>query len=145
MRMILITTSSNPDACNDCDYAVVDLTPEYLALILARIDRAAGLREEDRGLDALAYADGVRWYGTDWPDDERAENFLAGLGEEGHGALPDDMVLPEEQRTERDVMVVNAVLGTVWWRCYPRHCDEIIETFAVDRATFAALLGRVSP
>ena len=124
MRIILKSSSTNPEYNGDCDYAVVELTPVLVKQLRRRADLAREVGQQDNDLYEMRF-----WGGTaDFYDQELIEacqeaiaaaaqdtdgnqaacDWLRGLEEDGHALLPPtvDLGAHEIQRTECDQVAI---------------------------------------
>jgi hypothetical protein len=152
VRIILKTSSTNPECNGDCDYAVVELTPILVEQLRRRVDLAREVGQQDNDLYELRF-----WGGTaDFYDHELIEacqeavaaaakdtdgnqaacDWLSGLEEDGHALLPPtvDLGAHESQRTECDqVAIQTSPLSRspqveIVWTTIPKHTDIDVTT-----------------
>jgi len=133
MVFLLQTYSSNPDFNDDCDYALVDLSPKALDLTFERMGLAQAMHSDDRYFSCIEYSDYSARYISSCKE---LENLLSLDAIEKLNAgdivnVGSPLVLPEDnyQRVEGDHIVVSP--ESVYWRCYPKHTDVRIETVSV--------------
>lgn len=130
MKIVLGTCSSNPNFNADCDFGLVELTPEYAELILKRMQALAELAKSDRSLHEAHYWDASASYFQTTFDDELDEDL-----EEAHDTyvvLKENVEVPEKsfKRVEYTRMVVS-VMGEeleVSWRASPKNASLYVET-----------------
>ena len=166
MRIILDTTSSNPDYYGDCDCAVVDLTPALVDQIRRRAEltqRAAG---EDPDLYELYFwCGGVDFYDYNLveacgaavaaaavakEEDRNAAEpaWHSALEQNGHALLPPgvDLQPHQPQRVECSQMILrrgprsDAADYEVAWTVIPKHTDIYVTTRDLPLAAINAYL-----
>ncbi len=116
-RFLMRAHSSNPDYSGDCDYAVIDVTPDLAARMAARHDALVAAKAADPDLYETTYWHyACKFFRYSDAADEA-------LGREDFVPFPDGLSVPEEdfQRTDCDRMVVAE--GGVRWECYVKHAD----------------------
>ena len=123
MKLIVRTGSTN-EFSEGCDYALIDLTPELAHLILARKATLDRLKESDRDIEELVFTGNYPEYFATLP--ESLEDLDDTLYTAGHVPAPGGFTVEEPERTECDRMVIDGY--GVWWRCYPKHCDWMVDT-----------------
>jgi hypothetical protein len=133
MKLLLKARSDNEHYSADCDFAVLDLTPDLARLALRRIEAARRIRLDDTALHAVSY-----WgYYVEWVSWEDAGEF-AEILDEGCLPIPHDFQY-EPQRNECARMLVypsidlNNNKDTIAFRTIPKHCDFYITTDEIDR------------
>ena len=154
MKILMRTDSTNPDYYADCECAVLDVTPELLARIAARVEILRRAADADINLCKLVFwGRGPDFYSY------RLIDACAEVAAEAEGIGPfdwedqyhDECVLPlpigvdldrfEPQRTECDqeIIRVQRVGGRlefeVAWMMIPKHSNIYIATdvVTVDR------------
>lgn len=135
MTLILKTHCTN-DSFDGCSYALVNLTPTLARKILRRREMFEAHRRNDPDLTETSYYSGDADYfsalaTTDEPSDEIERH----LTDKGFVKVPTDFYVDDEllERTECGQMVVST--AGVWFQCYPRHCDALVETHEIDFKT----------
>jgi len=123
-RIVLETSSSNPDYSGDCDYALVELTPELVNQVRRRVELAGQAGQQDNDLYEIYFWGGTAaFFDGDLVDacqaavaggDEAGQEWLNGLERVGHALVPPaaDLAACQPQRTECD----HYVAKTVMWR-----------------------------
>lgn len=165
MRIILTTYSSDENFNGECDYAVVELTPELVAQVRRRVElaRQAGLQDQD--LWELYFWDGTAEFydsslleacenavaGAKVGDaDQAAHEWQSGLEQDGHAGLPEGVNLAahQPQRTEADQMVLHCRLYSakaefeIAWTASPKHTDVYVTTSELTPSAMEAYLRR---
>jgi hypothetical protein len=148
MKIILSTSSTDPNFNGDCDHAGVDLTPESVAQIKRRVDLARQAGQQDNDLYELSFWGGeADFYDRRLADacqdaiaatdgDQAACDWLDGLEQDGHAPLPAtvDLGAHEIQRTECDQVVVRCSPSShnpqfeIVWTTIPKHMDVDVST-----------------
>ena len=150
MKILLKTESSNPDFNADCECAVLDVTPELLQQIKARVKIARQAAKADGDLWELYF-----WGGTptfhDYDLIEACAEAAAESGDSGQdgweqqfedqGFLPIPEAVDVEQfeakRTECDQQIIRHERTgknrgfEVAWTMIPKHTDIYITTKAI--------------
>lgn len=150
MKILLKTESSNPDFDADCECALLDVTPELLQQIKARVKIARQAAKADGDLWELYF-----WGGTPtFHDYDLIEACAAATAESGdpgqadweqqfenQGFLPIpeavDVERSEPQRTECDQQIIRCERSgkprgfEVAWTMIPKHTDIYISTKAI--------------
>lgn len=137
MRVFLRTFSTNEDYNADCDYAVVDLTPELAELGLSRIENLKRRRARDSKLFETAFEDASSQYFSNFDAfdeilDPRSGHTVVDILWGGDPWIdPDHCGIPEYafKATESDSMMVQ--LNGVYWEAFPKHGDVRIYTAAI--------------
>ncbi len=148
MRFLLNTTSTHPDCNGNCDYGLIEMTPEYASLILRRHAAFLRLAREEDLLGEVTFWDASIEYfehcdAFDALDEDREKvgkpSLFAG---EDWVLLEDGVAVPEEafQRTECDRLVV--AVDRVRWCSIPRHCSFWVSTGSVPIAEIAKIASR---
>jgi hypothetical protein len=117
-RAIVLATHSGPEENGDCDYAVVQLTPE----LTERVRRRAELAHQAGQQDVASNGAARQW--------------LNGLERDGHSIVPAaaDLAACEAQRVECQLMVVRCSPLSVVphceiaWSAMPKHMDMTVTT-----------------
>lgn len=137
MRIFLRTFSTNEDWNGDCDYAVVDVTPELAAIALRRVNRLNRIQAKDDPLVEMYYWDHSAVYFAcfDWfeeIEDPQTRELVSGIIWNGDPWIETSHVeIPESAipRTEGKQMIVRD--DAIAWACYPKHSDVQITTAEV--------------
>jgi hypothetical protein len=161
--IILGTHSTDPEFNGDCDYAVVQLTPELLEQIHRRVEVARQARQQDDDFFELYFWGGTaKFYSGDLIEtcqeavaaasgtdgDQAAQDWLTKLEQNGHALIPPtiDLAACQPQRTELDQMIVRRsslsddTLYEVAWIATLKHSDVCVTTSDLP---LAALEGYV--
>lgn len=143
MILILSTSSSDENFNGDCDYAVVNLTPELARLAISRIDMVRKAKAKDKGVYSIDFRD----YSAGYVGfSEKVEELL-----EACPTIPrsdirhaEKVDIPEEayQSTIADTMV--ATDDEVSWETIPRHSNVTVETAGLPLRYLEALAGTTS-
>ena len=159
--IVLATHSTDPEFNGDCDYAVVQLTPELLDQIHRRVElaRQAG-RQDDDFYELYFWSSAATFYSNDLIEacqkavaaagdgDQAAQEWLTALERNGHAVMPStvDLSACQSQRTECDQMVVRRsslsddAQYEIVWLASPKHSDAY-----VTPATAADGFGGICP
>jgi hypothetical protein len=157
-RIVLDASSSNPDFNGDCDYAVVELTPELEDRIRRRVELARQAGRQDNDLWEMYFWDGAaEFYDCGLVDacqeafaaDQAAQEWLASLERDGHALVPPaaDLTACQPQRTECDQMIVRASPSSVdpeyeiAWTIIPKHTDVYVTTRDLPVAALDGYVG----
>jgi hypothetical protein len=157
-RIVLDTSSSNSDFDGDCDYAVVELTPELVDRIRRRVKLARQAGRQDNDLWEMYFWDGAaEFYDCGLVDacqqafaaDQAAQEWLTALGRDGHALVPPtaNLTACQPQRTECDQMIVRAGPSSVapeyviTWVVIPKHCDVYVTTRDLPLAALEGYLA----
>lgn len=128
-------------------FCVIEITPEYAALLLKRIWLVNQLKAEDQDVDHVEYWDGSgHWLGADEEASVDDESFLENIEADLAGddaKIVVDFPFPAnlERRTECDRATVKT--SGVFWRTYPKHGDIELTTaeITVDQLQEIAVLA----
>lgn len=150
MRLLLKTTSTNPEYDGDCRCAVLDLTPERVAQITAHVKVARQAAEASDALwDLYFWGDGPTFHDQkliDACDEAAGGNVGVNPGDwerrlqtKGVLTLPDGVDLErfEAQRTECDQQIVRCqrvggrLAFDIAWTASPKHTDLYVTTEAI--------------
>ena len=149
--IILETHSTDPEFNGDCDYAVVQLTPELQEQIHRRVELARQAGKQDDDCFELYFWNGAAtFYSNDLIEacqeavaaargrdgDQAAQDWLTELEENGHALMPAtvDLAACQPQRTELDQMIVRRgslsddTQYEVAWISTPKHSDAYVNT-----------------
>lgn len=130
------------------DFCVLEITPDYAALLLQRIWLVNQLKAEDQCVEHVQFWDASgRWLGAAAVEEAGVddEGFLENLADDLAGE--DAKILVDfsfsdtlERRTECDRATVKA--SGVFWRTYPKHGDIELTTaeITVDQLQEIALI-----
>lgn len=151
MKLLLKTTSTNPEYDGDCRCAVLDLTPERQAQIAAHVAVARWAAEASDDLWELYFwGDGPTFHDQELVDacEEAAvasESMSPGdwedrLQKKGFAPLPDEIDLErfEAQPTECDQEIVRCRRAgdkrafEIAWIASPKHTDLYVTTEAIS-------------
>ena len=159
--IVIGTHSTNPEFDGDCDYAVVQLTPELVDQIRRRVElvREAG-RQDDDLYEIYFWGGTAEFYDCNLLDtcqeavaaakgadsDQAAQDWLTGLEQNGHALMPPatDLAACQPQRTECDQTIVRRCPSAhdpryeIAWTASPKHTDVYVTT---KDLTLAALEG----
>lgn len=150
MRLLLKTTSTNPEYDGDCTCAVLDLTPERVAQITAHVTVARQAAEASDALWELYFwGDGPTFHDQKLIDAcDKAARDSGGVNpgdwerrfqEKGVLTLPDGVDLKrfEAQRIECDQEIVRCqraggrLAFEIAWTASPKHTDLYVTTEAI--------------
>jgi hypothetical protein len=135
MKLILRTHSAN-EFFDGCSYALVDLTPTLARTVLRRREMFEADRRNDPDLTETSYYSGDADYFAALPTtDEAVDEIEQHLADKGFTQAPADFCIDDEllERTECAQMVIST--AGVWFQCYPKHCDPLVETHEIDFKT----------
>ena len=158
-RIVLETSSTNPDYSGDCDYAVVELTPELVAQVRRRVELARQAGQQDNDLYEIYFWGGTaKFYDCDLLDacqeavaggDEAGQEWLNGLERVGYALVPPtaDLSACQPQRTECAQMIVRRSPPSsdpryeIAWTVIPRHTDVYVTTRDLPLEALEGYLG----
>lgn len=134
MKLLLVTHSDNEEYNADCDYAIVDLTPEFAQRILERLELYMKWQKDDRDLNQTEF-----WCyhatfvsNTLGEHESTIEDIVSDLKQLADGVYLLDgheISNPKEQATECDQLVFTGRDDAlVFFDCYPKHCDFKVAT-----------------
>lgn len=135
MKLILKTHCTN-EFFDGCSYALVDLTPTLARKVLRRREMFEADRRNDPDLTETSYYSGDADYFSALPTtDEPSDEIERHLTDKGFAKAPTDFCVDEEllERTECGQMVIST--AGVWFQCYPKHCDPLVETHEIGFQT----------
>lgn len=123
---VLLNVWSSNEWYDGVDFAVIELTPEYVALILKRAQALKAAKEEDKDLYNSRYWDySPNWYVLGHPEqqDDDTRDFLDGSQQDEFWIRQHKPEVSEETlaRVECPCMIVDE--NSVWWTTYPKHVD----------------------
>lgn len=121
-----------------CEYAFLDLTPELAALILRRREALKAVFSTDSSVTSMSFYDDSPVWVSALPNEWEAEP--AGLGDGNPFIEVEDIMAVEDfenltEPTDCEHMVITS--DEVYWTCYPKHLDNIVETRPLDYETVA--------
>jgi hypothetical protein len=152
VKIILSTSSTNPEYSGDCDYAVVELTPALVEQLRQRVDLARQVGQQYNDLYELRFWGGTADFydhdlieacqeaiaasGKDTDGDQAACDWLSGLEQDGHALLPSnvDLGAQEIQRTECDQFAIQSSplsrnpQDDIVWTTIPKSTDIEVTT-----------------
>ena len=158
-RIVLETGSSNPDYSGDCDYALVELTPELVNQVRRRVELAGQAGQQDNDLYEIYFWGGTaEFFDGDLVDaclaavaggDEAGQEWLNGLERVGHALVPAaaDLAACQPQRTECDQMIVRRSPPSrspryeIAWTAIPKHTDVNVTTRDLPLEALEGYLG----
>jgi len=161
VKIILSTHSSDPDFNGDCDYAVVELTPELVDRIRRRVELARQAGRQDSDLWEMYFWDGAaEFYDCGLVDacqqafaaDQAAQEWLTALEQDGHAFVPPtaNLTVCQPQRTECDQMIVRASPSLVEseheiaWTVIAKHSDVYVTTSDLKLTSLEAYLKQTA-
>ena len=135
--MKLVSTVSSDQETWNCDYALVDLTPDLARLALRRINLLKVQKKADEQLDEMYFWDLHVEYFSPWKDEVDSADPLSAMLERlppVAGDLlraPDNFAVPENllARVECSQMIVRE--GAVAFIAIPKHASHYIRTSEV--------------
>jgi len=132
MKLILRTHCTN-EFFDGCAYALVDLTPTLARKVLRRREMFEADRRNDPDLTETSYYSGDADYFSALPT--TLDEIERRLADKGFTQAPTSFRVDDErlERTECGQMVIST--DGVWFQCYPKHCDPLIETHEIDFKT----------
>ena len=156
MKLILDTHCTPPECNGDCDYAVLDVTPELLELVRRRMEAAGAAYQKDNDLFEIYFWDyRLDFYDSSLIDacqeaiaptkmasaEEVAKTGIDRLETSGYAELPAgvDLAAFTPQRTECDQMVVRHCstdkgwpVFEIAWIVIPKHTDSYVVTHGLS-------------
>ncbi len=135
MKLILKTHCTN-EFFDGCSYALVELTPALARKVLRRREIFEAGRRNDPDLAETCYYSGDAEYFSVLPTTDGAfDEIERCLADKGFTQAPTDFCVNAEflERTECGQMVIST--DGVWFQCYPKHCDPLVETHEIDFKT----------
>jgi hypothetical protein len=144
MQILMSTHSNNEYYNGDCDYAVVNLTPEFAREILNRVALADEIRGRDEQLSAISFyefrpeycscCDEINEVVSGAKDNELTDGVYEA----------DSLVIPESrmQRTESGRLVIYSGSGLILFAATPKHTDCEIETAYLEMDLLKNIAGR---
>ncbi len=164
MKVILSTSSTNPEFNGDCDYAAVELTPALVQEIRRRVALAQQAGQQDDDLYEIRFWGGAADYynaqlveacqdsivaaARETDGNQAACDWLNGLEQYGHALLPAalDLGAHETRPTAWDQIVVRCGASArtpeleIAWTTNPRHTDIEVTTRGLPPAELDAYL-----
>jgi len=154
MQVILKVWSSNPDYCAGCDYATVEVRPEFAKLALQRINVLGEQKALDPSLYETYYWDCSPEYFSPWVsraiESGELEESPAGLVEmlEKLGVdtreivtAPLDFRVPESQTAAVECAQMIVRDGGVGFTALLRHTDIYVTTAEIPKEVIASALA----
>ena len=156
--VIVLATHSGPEENGDCDYAVVQLTPDLVERVRRRAELARQAGQQDESLCELYFWDDmVEYYDGSLLEacqkaiasDEAARQWLNGLEQDGHALLPAaaDLAACQAQRVECSQMIVRCSPLSVVphceiaWSAMPKHMEVTVTTGDLPLAALEGDVG----
>jgi len=154
-RVWLKAYCSNEHYNADCDFAFVDLTPEYVDRILKYHAAFEKAQREFRDLDQMDFWDPSAVFvsysalsgdeladeGGRTPADDLYDHEMA-IDEESGWSKPIEVKEEHCQRTEIDQLVIRH--DCVKWTAYPKHCDFVVDTASISIEELRRLAAEMS-
>jgi hypothetical protein len=154
VAIILATHSTDENFNGDCDYAVVQLTPELVDQVHRRVELARQAGQQDDDLYELNFWGGTaEFYDSDLLEacqeaiaaDQTAKDWLSGLEQNGHALLPPtaDLAACQSQQVECDRMVVRRCPSRyeIAWTASPRHTNVDVTTRDLPLTALEGYIG----
>jgi hypothetical protein len=142
MKLILKTHCTN-EFFDGCSYALVDLTPALARTILRRREIVDAVRRNDPDLTETRYYSGDAVYFSSFQvaHANLLDEIERAVADRGFAQPRSDFHVGDEflERTECDQMVISR--DGVWFECYPKHCDPLVETREIDFETVQEALN----
>jgi hypothetical protein len=165
MKIILNTSSTNPEFNGDCDYALADLTPALVEQIRQRAELARQIRERDDDLyEMYFWGSTAEFYNhrlleacqeavatSGGPgSDQAVQDWMDHLEQGGHALVPPGVNVEalEPERTECNQIIIRcSPLGRnlefeVAWITMPKHSDINVTTRDLPLSAMDAYLRR---
>ena len=143
MRLVLGTYSTNSDFNGGCDFALIDLTPDYARQILSRMQAVKKLSQSDSSLHEAYFWDFHAQY-FETPLDEDFDAKLDGAFDR-HVELDAQTMLPEELfKCVEYTHLIISVMGDeaeASWRASPKNAPEYVETNSIPQSLVAEVAG----
>ncbi len=123
MKLVCSTYSTDENYSGDCNYALVDLTPELANYLLTKIKLFEQLYVVDDNLTELQYWNRNLVFFANLPEEEPDidDSF-----NEVSFSIPDDQV----ESLELERLHVDA--DGVYWSAVPNHCRMIVESRIIE-------------
>jgi hypothetical protein len=162
--IVIGTHSTDSEFNGDCDYAVVQLTPDLVDQIRRRVELARQAGQQDGDLYELYFWGGTAEFydgnlldacqeavaaATGADGDQAAQDWLTKLERDGHALVPPavDLAACQSQWTECDQMVVRRCPPSsdpryeIAWTASPKHSDVYVTTRDLPLAALEGYLG----
>jgi hypothetical protein len=138
-RFVFKVYSTVEDYYGDCEFAVVEFTPELAQSILKRAKAVRTLREADTDCASVAFWDcSADFYSREdfeaMAGEERLTEIEGIVDDQGYMELPEDYVKLDEgkrQRTECDKLYLFGFEGShpeIEWKVMPKHAEMYVYT-----------------
>jgi hypothetical protein len=140
VKIIVSTSSTNPEFNGDCDYAVVELTPALVEQIRQRAMLAREIRQQDNDLyEMYFWGSTAEFYSNRLLgacEEAVAQDWLNHLEQDGYALVPPGVNVEalESERTECDQIIIRCSPSAcnlefeVAWTTMPKHSDVNVTT-----------------
>ncbi len=147
MTHLIIDTSSSDEFNNaECDYVLVELTPEYVVGLLDYMDRVTQMHRTDKSIYCLKVWDYSPSYFNSTEKFEDLHDVYGNLAPEVPQGEPillaADPKLPENCFQRVECQLVKITTDDVSWACYPKHTNLQIASSTVDKKTLLEIQRR---
>jgi len=125
---LIMRTFGDEHGIGDCDFAVLDLSHEFVSLLEKRCAAFDSAKAATAGLASLSFYDAAPAF---IPASAVSDELIDAMESDSYVLAPEGWVLDEEdvQRTGADEMEVSD--GTIMWSAEPRHTDMRVETIPI--------------
>jgi len=145
-HLIMDTSSTDENYNGDCDYALVPMTPSYVADLLWYMDEVVRLHKADDSVYDLECWDSTPSY---FRFNDRLEVIRDIYGDLAVNVprgdpilLTEDPKFGEEEFQRVECRTVQVSVDEVWWTAYVKHTNVRIETARVAKKTLLKIQDR---
>jgi len=145
-HLIIDTSSTNEDYNGDCDFALVPLTPDYVADLLWYMAEVARLHRADDSVYNIECWDATPSY---FRFNDRLEVIRDVYGDLAVDVPRGDPILltadpqfKEDDFQRVECCTVQAAEDEVWWTAYVKHTNVRIETARIPKKTLLKIWKR---
>jgi hypothetical protein len=133
MKYVSRTYSSDEDWNGDCDYLLIDITPQVAKRILEYMDEAARVREKIDSLYCLDIFDYSTQAFSYFEAGGELLDEISGFDGNDLTEVPEGFEIPEDnyQRTECDSVEVQE--NSFKWKMFVKHTDVRISSPQLDK------------
>jgi hypothetical protein len=145
-HLIIDTSSTNEDYNGDCDFALVPLTPDYVADLLWYMAEVERFHRADESIYAIECWDATASYFR-WNDRLEAIRDIHGdlaidVPRGDPILLTENPSFGEEEFQRVECQTVQAAEDEVWWTAYVKHTNVRIETARIPRKVLLKIWNR---